>query len=221
MWRDLAQWYIDNNLPIKAMEMVTRLRENGSDNPELLVFQDEPSLHKACPKRRSTCWSRRRPRCPKIRGHYALGIVLADLGEADTAITTFERALEIEDHIPTQNNLGFLLLAVGRCAEARDQLEAVIREDAATARYRNNLASSLVCTGEPQRALKLFRSMHDEASARYNMGLAYERLDKFPSATLQYQHALDVDPDHEGALEALARLEPMQLTPDAPSQEVE
>ena len=122
-------------------------------------------------------------------------------------IEAFAAAVKLDDgDAATQNNLGFLLLSGGRCAEALPHLERAVQVDPSTTRYRNNLAFALVCEGEAQRALQLFRSTGTEAQARYNMGVAYERVDKIPSAILQYQAALAADPEHAGATEALTRL---------------
>ena len=120
-----------------------------------------------------------------------------------------------EAHVPTRNNLGFVLMGMGRCEEAVEELQKVLDADGTNARYRNNLAFALVCQGDGQRALKLFRSTGPEADARYNMGIAYERLGKFPSAILQYREALAADPEHVGAREALATLESAEAAPAA------
>ena len=210
IWRDLAEWYVDNNLPAQAIEMVLRLRDHGEDDMALDLLQARALVAQGVPEEADHLLQRllrEQPRHPGV--HQTLGIVQADLGEIDKAIKTFRRALELDDsHTPTRNNLGFLLMAHGACEEAVTELEVVLESNPAVARYRNNLAYALVCSGEPARALSLFRSTHpSEADVRYNMGLAYERIDSLPSAELQYREALVADPHHLEATEALARLE--------------
>jgi Flp pilus assembly protein TadD len=222
VWRDLAAWYIDNNMPMQAMEMVTRLRENGSDTPELLLIQGRALLEQGMTEEARHILRDAASQMPKDpRPLQSLGIVQADLGEIELAIETFKRALEREDHTATRNNLAFLLLTQGECEDATDHFEQVLSSDATSVRYRNNLAFSLVCVDEPQRALKLFRSTTDEAGARYNMGVAYERLAKYPSAQLQYRQALTTNPDHDASLEAIARLELTAQPTASQDQEVE
>jgi Flp pilus assembly protein TadD len=223
VWRDLAVWYIDNDMPDKALEMITRLRESGADSAELLLLQGRALVAQGMPEEARTVLELAREDMRKDpRPHQELGIVYADLGEYDLAVESLRTALQFDaDDTRTRNNLGFLLLAMDLCEEATAELEQVLAADASNSRYRNNLAFSLVCSGEPTRALKLFRSTGSEAEARYNMGVAYERLDKLSSALLQYQQALEVDPKHEPAREALTRLEPLGLSPDEPLQGVE
>lgn len=217
VWRDLADWYLDNGMSTQALDMVRRLRDAGEDTPELDLIQGRALLASGVPGEAQHILEKAAaalPHDPRPLRH--LGLIYADLEQIDQALATLERAVEIDDgHAPTRNNLGFLLLSLGRCDEATEHLEAVLAEDATNARYRNNLAFALVCAGEARRALALFRTTGSEADARYNMGVAYERLDKYPSAVLQYQQSLSVDPTHEPSLEAIARLEPFGLSEPA------
>lgn len=215
LWRDMAQWYIDNHMTDQALEMVARLRQAGELSPELDLIQARAFVAQGMPEEARHMLEQLTGRMPKdARPLQSLGVVYADLGEYELAISALQRALEMEpSHAPTQNNLGFLLLGLDRCEEAATALERAVELDATNGRYRNNLAFSLVCLGDPQRALKLFRSTGTEADARYNLGSAYERLGKYPSAILQFQEALDAAPTHARAKEAMDRLAPLGLIP--------
>jgi Tfp pilus assembly protein PilF len=46
----------------------------------------------------------------------------------------------------------------------------------------------------------------ESAPAHYNLGLAYERLDRPKDAERQYKEALSADPKHEDAQKALDRV---------------
>ena len=74
-------------------------------------------------------------------------------------------------------------------------LQKAVEADPSSRKYRNNLGFALICAGDVKRALQLFRSTSSEADARYNVGVAYERLDKLPSAILQYEAALENKPE--------------------------
>ncbi|HMV65395.1 MAG TPA: tetratricopeptide repeat protein [Myxococcota bacterium] len=215
LWRDMAQWYIDNHLTEQALEMVSRLREAGEQSPELDLIQARVLVAQGVPDEALHLLEQLVPRMPKdARPLQTLGVVYSDLGDYEKAIASLRRAIELEpNNAATHNNLGFLLMGVGRCADATQALERATELDSSSGRYRNNLAFALVCAGEAQRALKLFRSTGSEADARYNMGLAYERLGSLPSAILQYQEALVADERHAGATEAMARLAPLGLLP--------
>jgi Flp pilus assembly protein TadD len=218
VWRDIARWSIDNGVAGDALDMVRRLREAGEDSPELTVIQaralNAQGLHTEARLALDELLAKQ-PR--NADAHRALGVVLADLGELDRAITALSRSLDLEaDDVPTRNNLGFLLLAAGRCPEAVAELERCVTADGSKPRYRNNLAFALVCTGDSQRALQLFRSTATtEAEARYQVGLAYERLDSLVAARNHYEQSVRIDPQYQPALDALARLD--EPTPPTPS----
>jgi tetratricopeptide (TPR) repeat protein len=208
LWRDMAGWYMDNRLPEEAMAMVARLRERGEDSPELDLIQGRALLAQGMPDEARhvlEAVAARLPRDP--RPLQALAVVQADLGHPEEAISWLERAAAVApDDADTLNNLGFLEVSLARCDAGVAHLERALALDGTVPRVRNNLAFALVCVGEATRALALFRSTGREADARYNMGVAYERLDKIPSALAQYQAALDADPTHPAAREAHERL---------------
>lgn len=210
VWRDIARWSIDNGLASDALDMVRRLREAGEDSPELTVIQaralNAQGLHTEARLALDELLAKQ-PR--NADAHRALGVVLADLGDLDGAIASLQRSIDLDgDDVPTRNNLGFLLMANGRCPEAVAELERCVTADGSKARYRNNLAFALVCTGDAQRAAQLFRSTAtSEAEVRYQLGLAYERLDSIVAARNHYEQSLKIDPQYQPALEALARLD--------------
>lgn len=216
LWQDLAEWYISNQLEEQALEMVSRLREAGEHTPELDLIQARAMAAQGMPDEARAILEELVRKTPRdARPWNVLGVVYSDLGEYDLAVTTIQRAIELEpENAASQNNLGFLLFGLGRCDEATPVLERATQIDPTNGRYRNNLAFSLVCSGDAQRALKLFRSTGTEAEARYNLGLAYERLEKYPSAILQYQESIKASPDYAEAKAALERLAPLGLLPD-------
>jgi len=216
VWRDLAQWYIENGMAPAALEMVGRLQTEGVSDPELTLIQGQALMHTGMSEEALHVLETAAHELPRDpRPHQSLGIVYTDLGNVPHAKRAFHTALRLNpDDVATQNNLGFVLLSEGECNEAVKHLEAVMAIDATQARYRNNLAFALVCDGQPKRALTLFRSTGNEADARYNMGLAYERVDNLPSALVQYQHALSADPEHERSNDAMNRISLLSPNPE-------
>ena len=65
---------------------------------------------------------------------------------------------------------------------------------------------TLVALGNHQEALRIFRSTGSEPDARFNLGVAFERAGRPTSAVLQYEHAVNISPQHELANDALSRL---------------
>lgn len=219
VWRDLAHWYADNGMPDQALEMVSRLNAEGEATPEIRLIQGMALMRQGIPDEAKAILERVAKETPRDpRPLEQLAVLYADAGDVDRAISTLERALDLgATSAATQNNLGFLLMGQSRCADAVPPLEKAMAADPSTVRYRNNLGFALVCAGDAQRALQLFRTTGTEADARYNMGVAYERLGKLPSALLQYQAAVGVAPTHEAATAALSRL----AHPEEPSPETD
>ncbi|MCB9666218.1 MAG: tetratricopeptide repeat protein [Alphaproteobacteria bacterium] len=215
-WRDMARWYMDNLMPVEALEMVQRLREDGVDTAELRAIQGRAlSMQGAHTEAKVVLEEvvRKWPR--EAEAWEALGVVRTDLGEIEPALDAFERSVKLDpERASARNNLAYLLINQSRCTEAIEHLEDVVAKDSTVARYRNNLALALVCAGDAPRALQLFRTTGTEADARYNLGAALEREGMTLGAILQYQQALEIAPNHGPATEALARLGPEASPPE-------
>jgi len=111
-------------------------------------------------------------------GFYNIGNALARLGDTDTAIETYRKAIKQRhgNYSHAQNNLGVLLLREGRWDEAREALQAAL-------------------------ALENFRY----AEASYNLGRLYAAQGDSNLAMREWSRALTAQPDHVDALIALAR----------------
>jgi tetratricopeptide (TPR) repeat protein len=111
-------------------------------------------------------------------GYYNLGNAFARLGESDSAITAYQRAIEQRkgNYSRAQNNLGVVLLREGRWDEAYDAFNAALR-------------------------IENFRY----AEASYNLGRLYAARGQSDLAVREWRRALAVDPKHSGAAQAMAR----------------
>ena len=111
-------------------------------------------------------------------GYYNLGNAFARLGESDSAITAYRRAIEQRNggYSRAYNNLGVVMLREGRWDEA----------------YESFIA-----------ALKLESFRYAEAS--YNLGRLYAARGQSDLAVREWRRALVVDPRHDAAAQALAR----------------
>lgn len=207
-WRDLAGWYIDNGFPEEALRMVERILQEGQRTPTTMVIQAQAMAATGMPSEAERVLAEVVSRQPRFaQAWYVLGNVRADLEEVEPAMEAYRRALRLDpDHSKAGNNLGFLLMAMDLCGEAVRVLERVVSKDSTHPLHRSNLAHALVCDGQAQRAIDLFRTLHSEDEARYNLGVAYERWDKVTAAKLQYEQVIKINPDHELAKDALARL---------------
>ena len=112
-------------------------------------------------------------------GFYNLGNAFARLGDSEAAITAYRTAIEQRNdrYSRAYNNLGVLLLRAGRWDEAYDALLS---------------------------ALKLENFRYAEAS--YNLGRVYAARGQNDLAEREWRRALLVDPKHDAAKYALARV---------------
>lgn len=111
-------------------------------------------------------------------GFYNIGNALARLGDTDTAIDAYRKAIKQRhgNYARALNNLGVMFLRQGRWDEAQNEFVAALR-------------------------LENFR--YSEAS--YNLGRVYSARGEADLAIREWSRALAVQPDHADAVIALAR----------------
>jgi tetratricopeptide (TPR) repeat protein len=108
---------------------------------------------------------------------YNLGNAFVRLGETESAITAYRRAItQRNGYSRAHNNLGVLMLREGRWDEAYDSFIA---------------------------ALKVENFRYAEAS--YNLGRLYAARGQHDLAVREWRRALAVDPKHDAAAQALSR----------------
>jgi superkiller protein 3 len=140
-----------------------------------------------------------------------LALIYADTARVDQAITTLQVVVEqLPQDAAAHNNLGFLLFANKRADEAVGVLQKAVQLDSNNALYRRNLGYALVAQGVPQRALQVFRTLGPPAEAHYQLGVALEMRGETIAAGDAYRIALQENPGHLRAFEALTRLQSPQ-----------
>ncbi len=141
--------------------------------------------------------------------HNNLGKVLAGRGQLDSAITHFQKALELKpDYAEAHNNLGNALAGRGQVdsAIAHYQKALELKPDYATAHY--NLALTLAGRGQVDSAIahyqKALEIKPDYAEAHNNFGAALAGHGQVDLAIAHYQKALEIKPDYADAHNNLA-----------------
>jgi Flp pilus assembly protein TadD len=205
---DLADALLDRGNVTEALHLLTRLRQDGEDGPELDLLQGRALAQQALWNPAEELILAAKKRLPKDpRPPHALAVIYAEQGRLEDSISWFKQANQYAPRNPEiLNNLGYVQLAVGLCSEAIISLQAAIKLDGTQVMYRNNLAFSHICSDEMDTAMSLFRSTTSEAEARYNVGVGYELQNNREVAMEQYQLALEDNPYHRLAKDALQRL---------------
>jgi tetratricopeptide (TPR) repeat protein len=111
-------------------------------------------------------------------GFYNIGNALARLGDTDTSIDAYRKAIDQRhgNYARALNNLGVMLLRQGRWDEAQEALTGALRQE----NYRY-------------------------AEASYNLGRLYAARGEADLAIAEWRRTLSIQPDHADAALALAR----------------
>ncbi len=206
---ELARALLDAGAPDAALEMIAGLRAEGIKGVEVdrlhakalraVGLDDDARVILEGIAKKS-------PRDAVTRNE--LGILAMDRGEIVEAIDQFAAAVHSEpQNADYLNNLGFAQLSANRASEAVETLRAALRADSANLRTRNNLGFALVSAGLVDEAWRVFKaSSRGPADAHYNIGVGLERQGATADALARYQKALEADPTHIPARDALTRL---------------
>jgi len=207
----IAEKMLDIGYADEAMTMLVLAREDGADGPKVdmltghaLYLQGQPGEAQLLLEEVSESGSFKKD--PKV--WRLLGLVYADSEQPDKAIEAFKRSVELDpSDAATWNNLGFLLYTVKRSPDAVPALRKAISLDGTVPRYRRNLGFALFNEGDVDGAIDAFRAAGPLGDAWYNLGVAHELAGDAAMARARYQRALEHDPEHTQAREALARLD--------------
>lgn len=206
---EIVEKLIEQKMSDQALSIITDLRNDGVTKPSLDLYQGKALQYQGMATEAERLLVSARKRMPgDARPHSALCILYADNENFEQAIESCQRATSIDKNdAGTWNNYGYLLLFVGdRPDDARKALETAVQLDSTQSRYRNNLGHAQVACGAPADAMKTFMSTATRADAAYNVGAASERFGTIDDAVRYYQQALDQQPDHSLAHEAIERL---------------
>jgi Flp pilus assembly protein TadD len=142
--------------------------------------------------------------------HLNLGIVLAQKGSVNEAITQFQKTLEIKPgYAKAHNNLGLALLQKASVDEAIAQFQKAIEINPSYAEACYNLGNALVQKGSVDEAIVHYQQAlqikPDYAEACYNLGNALIQKGRVDEAIANYQKALQIKPDYAEARNNLGK----------------
>jgi tetratricopeptide (TPR) repeat protein len=157
--------------------------------------------------------AQKHPNDPQVA--HRLGVV-ADLQRRHAeAEHFFQRALRSDPrNAEVLGDLGYCYFLQGQLSKAESALTKATMLEPANKRNRNNLGLVLGHLGRHEEALAHFRLVNSEADACYNLAFIFAAQERVDEAKECFQLALNADPTHRPAREALASFAEYEQLPD-------
>ncbi len=138
---------------------------------------------------------------------YQLGVLYAKTKQFPKAIDAWEHYVKVtNDSAAAYSNLGFCYEVSGDRPSAESAYLKGIERDPKNVPCRVNYGLMLARAGNEPGALQQLQAVLTPAEAHYNLGSAYEQLNRIPEARVQYQKALEINPKFWEAQTRLAQL---------------
>ena len=153
------------------------------------------------------------PGSPQIA--HRLGVVADFQRRHAEAEHYFHAALEAEPrNAEVLADLGYCYFLQGQLSKAESALLKATLLEPSNKRYRNNLGLVLGHMGRHDEALAHFKLANSEADACYNLAFIFAAQERVDEAKKCFQMALNADPTHDAAREALASFEEYDQLPE-------
>lgn len=121
-------------------------------------------------------------------------------GKLEEALSCYQKATKAHPNdAAAWNHLGLCYARMNRLQDAKAAIEKAIRLAPKEPRYRHNLATILVGSGDLEGALKQLQAVHDEATACYNLGYLLAKKGDHTAAERYFGRALRIKPDFQEA----------------------
>lgn len=136
--------------------------------------------------------------------HHALGGLLAQRGDFETAVYAFRAALELEpDRAYVYAELGSVLAELGRFEEAITSLQKTVELDPDLDDALYNLGTILAHLGRPNEAIPRYEQALSlnpgNAALHNNLGFAFMQTGQVEAAKQHFEQAIDIDPNNADA----------------------
>jgi tetratricopeptide (TPR) repeat protein len=136
--------------------------------------------------------------------HNILGIEAANRGDYNLALSHFSVVLKIRPDLDgIYNNVGNVLLKMGRRQDAVKQYEKALELNNNSAEAHNNIGTVLLLENKLDKAVFHFNNTlkikPDYINALNNLGVALARMGKLDEATMNFEKILKLKPDDESA----------------------
>jgi Tfp pilus assembly protein PilF len=140
-----------------------------------------------------------------------LGLLLVRQGQVRRALAAFTQAVRLRpEDAEARNNLGAMLARDGRVDEAISEYRRALDLRPGYALARRNLGLALVAHGDLaaglQACLEALRQAPNEAQWHYEVAVMFLSRGQVPIAIEHFAQTLRLDPTHQAARDALAKL---------------
>ena len=148
----------------------------------------------------------------RARQLWELGTQRLSQGQAEEAVELFERSIAVKPTAEGHTFRGWALSHLGRLEEAIDDCKLAIQLDPDFGNPYNDIGVYLMQQGQLDQAIpwleraKLAKRYEPRHFPYSNLGSVYERKGRWQEAMREYKEALRLEPRHQPALKAVARL---------------
>lgn len=139
--------------------------------------------------------------------HQRLGVIAQKRGNKDESLAHLRRAKDLSPlNTDVLGDLGYAEYLAGNYPQAVDTFRQAQELNPNHPRIQANLAMTLVASGDPNTAHRLFRQNSSDADAYTSMGFALIQHGKMEEGRRAFEKAVQMDPHQERAAEALVQL---------------
>jgi Tfp pilus assembly protein PilF len=148
----------------------------------------------------------------RARELWELGTKRLSEGQVEEAVELFERSIAAKPTAEGHTFRGWALSRLGRLEEAIEDCKQAIRLDPDFGNPYNDIGVYLMQNGQLDDAIpwleraKLAKRYEPRHFPCCNLGSIYERKSRWREAMREYKEALRLEPRHQPALKAVARL---------------
>jgi protein O-mannosyl-transferase len=155
------------------------------------MYRDAETIYRITIKKNDNCWL----------AYNNLGLLLADKGRNDEAMSHFLKAIELnQNYSEAHNNLAILYEKIGRINEAIAHYQKALELNPKHAEAHNNIGLVLVKVGRTDEAmsnfLKAVEINPNNSNAHYNLGLLLMNLRRTDEAIVHLKKALELNPNN-------------------------
>ncbi|MGA2582823.1 MAG: tetratricopeptide repeat protein [Tepidisphaeraceae bacterium] len=138
---------------------------------------------------------------------YQLGVLYSSLKQYDDALDVFQRYVKATNGAASAyNDLGYCYEQSGDTDDAAQAYQQGIAADTKNAPCRTNYGLLLAKQNKIEEAIRVWQPVLSDAEVHYNLASVYEQAGRKQEAKVEFQKAVQLDPNFQDAKNRLAEL---------------